>query len=143
MKKLSSFTLIETIIALGVTSLIFHLIFTSIKVLNQNQRQQYLQQENQIAQFLQVLNSDELQFQYKSHTKKRLNLYSGYKKDDYQMVYKNKQIVLKRKDTGYMPLLYQVDQFKIDYQEPYLKLTINKNKKVYQEKVVMERYEQA
>ncbi|WP_162139322.1 ComGF family competence protein [Ligilactobacillus ceti] len=140
---MSSFTLIETIIALGVTSLIFHLIFTSIKVLNQNQRQQYLQQENQIAQFLQVLNSDELQFQYKSHTKKRLNLYSGYKKDDYQMVYKNKQIVLKRKDTGYMPLLYQVDQFKIDYQEPYLKLTINKNKKVYQEKVVMERYEQA
>ncbi|KRN89964.1 hypothetical protein IV53_GL001082 [Ligilactobacillus ceti DSM 22408] len=119
------------------------MIFTSIKVLNQNQRQQYLQQENQIAQFLQVLNSDELQFQYKSHTKKRLNLYSGYKKDDYQMVYKNKQIVLKRKDTGYMPLLYQVDQFKIDYQEPYLKLTINKNKKVYQEKVVMERYEQA
>lgn len=140
---MSSFTLIETIIALGVTSLIFHLIFTSIKILNQNQRQQYLQQENQIAQFLQVLNSDELQFQYKSHTKKRLNLYSGYKKDDYQMVYKNKQIVLKRKDTGYMPLLYQVDQFKIDYQEPYLKLTINKNKKVYQEKVVMERYVQA
>lgn len=140
--KIRCFTLLETIVALFISSIGIILISGVISFLHhdfniQSGAKERIRWEKTIS----TLESDSTQFRYVDNPKNsRLRLYSGVQQKNYEMYITSKGDLILRNlnNEGYMPLILGCSKYYFKYQEPILEFKIVlKNQHTYQQKIVM------
>lgn len=144
-KKISGFTLVETMTALLITAVSVILILGALTLVTHNQRHQEKSHQMDFEQFTTILYGDGLDLAYQNQdlSQGRVNFYSQKDHQFYTLRYQRQKLWLLKNGRGYMPLIYDVDDFQINY-DPIqfrLHLKVKVCGSVYEETVVMPKYE--
>ncbi|HIZ95212.1 MAG TPA: prepilin-type N-terminal cleavage/methylation domain-containing protein [Candidatus Ligilactobacillus excrementavium] len=129
------FTLIETVVALSI-SLISVVLLCNF--LTERQKEIYSPtrtDRQQIIATIATLQSSQLSLKYKDDSAKQLVFYSPTKDMDYSLKLSGHRLVMRGKNEGYMPLLFNVDDGAVSFDEPYLKLDLKMNGVWHHEKI--------
>ena len=140
--KSKAFTLLETIIALGITAV--------AQILYSPQRTTQQQDRVMWEHLITVLTMDRLQLQPCSESDSLMVFYSPPEKAYYCLLHKpdKKELIMKKALTparpsdfkGRIPLLYHVDQIHYTYQAGILTIKATISGRQYQRRVVMAPY---
>ena len=137
--KNKAFTLVEVVLALGVSCMGVLLISGILLMLQKQTTKNYQADQIQWQQMLELLHSQELDLMHKkTYQFKGVIFYSPKQDNEYSFVHSSQKVYLKDSNTGgYMPVLYNVSAFNLEYQKPYLKITATMHNQKYQEEVYM------
>lgn len=128
--KKSGFTLLETIIAIGITCLTCMMIFSTLQIVWKINANETKNDRLQWEQFRSVIESSNLDFKYVrvDNENNELDLYK-------------QQIRMRRKIDGYMPLLYNVQKVEWRYDEnrKSIFISIRIHGREYSEEYIMDR----
>lgn len=148
--KSKAFTLLETIIALGITAVTILLISGLAQILYSPQRTTQQQDRVMWEHLITVLTMDRLQLQPCSESDSLMVFYSPPEKAYYCLLHKpdKKELIMKKALTparpsdfkGRIPLLYHVDQIHYTYQAGILTIKATISGRQYQRRVVMAPY---
>lgn len=116
-KKHSSFTLLETLVSLMVTSLGISLFMGFLTNVNNNLRNPYQDDLAQVEQLVSVLRSKGLGLSYQKTTFGEVFFYSQPRKATYHLKYERNKLWLNQDGQGYMPLLFEVEEFKTSWDD--------------------------
>lgn len=141
--KKSGFTLLETIIAIGITCLICMMIFSTLQIVWKINANETKNDRLQWEQFRSVIESSNLDFKYVrvDNENNELILYSDAMDDFYELDLYKQQIRMRRKIDGYMPLLYNVQKVEWRYNEnrKSIFISIRIHGREYSEEYIMDR----
>ncbi|GEN49297.1 prepilin-type N-terminal cleavage/methylation domain-containing protein [Ligilactobacillus pobuzihii] len=133
------FTLIETVVALSISLISIVLL---CNFLTERQKEIYSSTQTdrqQIIATIAILQSSQLSLKYKDDSAKQLVFYSPTKKMDYSLKLSGHRLVMRGKNEGYMPLLFNVDDGVVSFDKPYLKLDLKLNGVWHHEKIAFSR----
>lgn len=142
--KLAAFTLVEVILAMAITTMGLLLISGFILLEQKNTSVNANSDQIQWNQMLEMVTGDQLQLTYQGQDVFKKDLfYSQTQEKTYIFTYNNQKVYLQDNVSGgYMPLLYEVSQWNLSYQEPYLKVTATMHGIKYQEKIYLTKREE-
>lgn len=137
-KRHKAFTLLETIIALVVTSIGLSLFMGFMLNLKSNLSSVRQDDLAQVEQLVSVLKTRGLSLEYKGTSFGNVVFYSPPRQANYQLKYERNKIWLNQDGQGYMPLLFDVEAFKTKWHdENYtLNLEVKLHGKVIKREVV-------
>lgn len=132
--KLTGFTLIEGVISLGLATSFILLIGSTLNLKEQELFSAQELDQNDWHRFTTTLFGDNLELQ---HVANRSNsyFYSPVTQKFYYLVYdRSKKIVkLKGDQGGYLPLLYDVEDYELSFQDGQLQIKVVIHQKKYQD----------
>ncbi|OQQ75404.1 competence protein ComGF [Ligilactobacillus salivarius] len=141
--KKSGFTLLETIIAIGITCLTCMMIFSTLQIVWKINANKTKNDRLQWEQFRSVIESSNLDFKYVrvDNENDELILYSDAMDDFYELDLYKQQIRMRRKIDEYMPLLYNVQKVEWRYDEnrKSIFISIRIHGREYSEEYIMDR----
>ncbi|MCP0886269.1 type II secretion system GspH family protein [Ligilactobacillus sp. WILCCON 0076] len=125
--KKAAFTLLETLIALVISAIGILLVTGIIFNISKNLEKQKQEYKARVVQMVQVIESDTLMLEYRESNYKgsEISFYSATKKSMYNLKFQNNKIWLNQDGQGYMPLLFEVESFKSNWNNNKHSLNIN------------------
>lgn len=135
-KKVSGFTLIESISALLISALAFSVLAVAIKSSNTVMKQTRTSDDFEWVQFVDLISSDNLSLEYVTG-KNLIRFYSPTKNKIYRLFYKDNLIRMTGVELGYIPLLYDVHSFTTKYENSTLTIMVKMKGRDYICHIVM------
>ncbi|WP_057737338.1 competence type IV pilus minor pilin ComGF [Liquorilactobacillus uvarum] len=139
-KKMSGFTMIESVSALFITALAFSVLEIALKSSSTMIKQTKASDNYEWAQFVDLIGSDNLSLEYVTG-ENLIRFYSPTKEKIYRLFCEDKLIRMTGVESGYIPLLYDVNSFTTKYEDTTLTIMVEMKGQSYICHIVMPKRE--